>query len=437
MITSTRIVKLKMTMLKFLFFVGLAGVFTIGYANVSMFTSSQRMRELVKTLDEIIKNRLNLLECDQNDEFCENVVENLKDLNRDSKDDADRFIGNPINCFLLIKAFTKDMENYTQILENLRKEFILPTNEDYEGAILGIHRLEETYLLNVTDIRNGNMSKHHHSRPLNAFECFELGRIAVMSHDNYHAIKWLNESLEQLKSEADKPTVEEIDVLDFYSFASAKQGNVKHVIDLSKRAIEIEPNFEIIESNLELSLDFMKKLKSDMQHGGLVTPENHPFEFKNPPPKKDNYTLAYEALCRGDNSAFNISNRRLSQLSCRYVAYHPSLIIAPVKEEIVFDNPRIWLYHDVITDKQINFMKEAAKTKLARSGVVDEKQGSKTAKYRISQSGWLYDSSYPELIYLNRLVSAVTNLTLSTAEDWQIANYGIGGQVNIFFLFFF
>jgi prolyl 4-hydroxylase len=319
--------------------------------------------------------------------------------------------------------------NNTKILENLRKEFILPTNEDYEGAILGIHRLEDTYLLSVNDIRNGKMSKHYQSRPLNALECFELGRIAVINYDNYHAIRWFNESLEQLKNEVDKPTVEEIDILDYYSFALAKQGNVKNVIDISKRVIEIEPNLDIIENNLELSLDVIKNLKSEIQNGAPLNSENNPFEFKNPPPKKDNFTSSsYEALCRGDNSAFNISNKRLSQLSCRYISYHPSLIIAPVKEEVVFDNPRIWLYHDVITEKQLNFMKEAAKTKLKRSGVVDEKEGSKTAKYRISQSGWLYDSSLPELVYLNRLVSAVTNLSLNVAEEWQIANYGIGGQ---------
>ena len=34
------------------------------------------------------------------------------------------------------------------------------------------------------------------------------------------------------------------------------------------------------------------------------------------------------------------------------------MLIAPVKEEIVFDNPTIWVYHDVVTDKQIETFKK-------------------------------------------------------------------------------
>ena len=40
------------------------------------------------------------------------------------------------------------------------------------------------------------------------------------------------------------------------------------------------------------------------------------------------------------------------------------LKIAPVKEEQMFDNPAIWLYHDVITEKQIQRMKYLAEPKV-------------------------------------------------------------------------
>ena len=35
-------------------------------------------------------------------------------------------------------------------------------------------------------------------------------------------------------------------------------------------------------------------------------------------------------------------------------------------------------------------------------------------------SGWLDDSDSPILSYLTNLVSATTNLTLETAEEWQV-----------------
>ena len=43
---------------------------------------------------------------------------------------------------------------------------MLPTNEDYEGAIVALHRLEDTYLLDPNDIRTGKLSEKHPSRPL-------------------------------------------------------------------------------------------------------------------------------------------------------------------------------------------------------------------------------------------------------------------------------
>jgi prolyl 4-hydroxylase len=54
----------------------------------------------------------------------------------------------------------------------------------------------------------------------------------------------------------------------------------------------------------------------------------------------------------------------LSKLKCRYINYHPSLLISPVKEEIAFDNPKIWLYHDVITERQIETFKKLGAPKV-------------------------------------------------------------------------
>lgn len=74
-------------------------------------------------------------------------------------------------------------------------------------------------------------------------------------------------------------------------------------------------------------------------------------------------------------------------------------------------------------------MKDLATPKLRRAIVRSPITGKyETAEYRISKSGWLTDREHPSLAFLSHLVSAVTNLSMSTAEEWQIANYGIGGQ---------
>lgn len=42
--------------------------------------------------------------------------------------------------------------------------------------------------------------------------------------------------------------------------------------------------------------------------------------------------------------------------------HHPYLRIGPIKEEQVFDDPPIWVYHDVITEKQVKKLIELGKS---------------------------------------------------------------------------
>ena len=60
-----------------------------------------------------------------------------------------------------------------------------------------------------------------------------------------------------------------------------------------------------------------------------------------------------------------ISQKRLSKLKCRYLTNgHPFLVIGPIKQEEVFDNPGIWVFHDVISESKINLMKSSALPKV-------------------------------------------------------------------------
>jgi hypothetical protein len=44
--------------------------------------------------------------------------------------------------------------------------------------------------------------------------------------------------------------------------------------------------------------------------------------------------------------------------------HNPLLIIAPVKEEQLFDDPPIYLYHDVITETQAKLIKNLTSNKV-------------------------------------------------------------------------
>lgn len=137
----------------------------------------------------------------------------------------------------------------------------------------------------------------------------------------------------------------------------------------------------------------------------------------------------YESLCRGEG--VKLTPRRQKRLFCRY--HHgnrtPQLLIAPFKEEDEWDSPHIVRYYDVMSDEEIERIKEIAKPKLARATVRDPKTGVLTvASYRVSKSSWLEEDDDPVVARVNRRMQHITGLTVKTAELLQVANYGMGGQ---------
>lgn len=51
-----------------------------------------------------------------------------------------------------------------------------------------------------------------------------------------------------------------------------------------------------------------------------------------------------------------------------------------------------------------------------------------TANYRISKSAWLKDEDHEMIRNIGMRVEDMTGLTVSTAEELQVVNYGIGGH---------
>lgn len=50
------------------------------------------------------------------------------------------------------------------------------------------------------------------------------------------------------------------------------------------------------------------------------------------------------------------------------------------------------------------------------------------ANYRISKSSWLKDEDHEIVRTIGKRVEDMTSLTVSTAEELQVVNYGIGGH---------
>uniref|UniRef100_A0A183BT59 P4Hc domain-containing protein n=1 Tax=Globodera pallida TaxID=36090 RepID=A0A183BT59_GLOPA len=123
------------------------------------------------------------------------------------------------------------------------------------------------------------------------------------------------------------------------------------------------------------------------------------------------------------------SVKETSKLYCYYKMDRPFLRVAPFKVEIVRFNPLAVLFRNVIVDEEIERIQELAKPKLARATVQNSQTGQlETASYRISKSAWLKASADEVVERINTRLNWMTNLEMETAEELQIANYGIGGH---------
>lgn len=64
-----------------------------------------------------------------------------------------------------------------------------------------------------------------------------------------------------------------------------------------------------------------------------------------------------------------------------------------------------------------------------RATVQNHKTGAlEAANYRISKSAWLKDKDHKYIATISRRIEDMTGLSMKTAEELQVANYGIGGH---------
>ncbi|XP_062569104.1 uncharacterized protein LOC134231200 [Saccostrea cucullata] len=100
------------------------------------------------------------------------------------------------------------------------------------------------------------------------------------------------------------------------------------------------------------------------------------------------------------------------------------------KEEVVNVEPRVSLFHDVISEDDILYLKREATKKLSQSLTSDG-----VNRIRVSQTGWVRDPAHPKISRrLSRRISNTVDLDAffrnraSPVEEWQVLSYTTGGH---------
>lgn len=207
-------------------------------------------------------------------------------------------------------------------------------------------------------------------------------------------------------------------------------GNVRSALSMTNELLQLAPKHERAVGNKhyyekELAKQSVKsQLRGDDGSDDVPKDESLEFRVESGP---YNYDLPekkmYEMACRGE---LKPAESILSKLVCRYVDNNvPFLKIAPLKLEEAYLDPYIILYRQVIYESEIDLMKKMAKPRFRRATVQNHKTGElEVAQYRISKSAWLKDDDHIVVKTIGQRVEDMTGLSMITAEELQVVNYG-------------
>uniref|UniRef100_A0A8D0BV74 Prolyl 4-hydroxylase subunit alpha-1 n=1 Tax=Salvator merianae TaxID=96440 RepID=A0A8D0BV74_SALMN len=414
------------------------------YGHTDFFTSIGHMTDLINTEKDLVTSLKDYIRAEESKlEQIKKWAEKLDKLTDTATKDPEGFLGHPVNAFKLMKRLNtewSELENL--VLKDMSDGFIsnmtiqrqyFPNDEDQTGAAKALLRLQDTYNLDTDTISRGNLPGVKHKTFLTAEDCFELGKIAYTEADYYHTELWMEQALKQLDDGEVSSSINKVSILDYLSYAVYQQGDLDKAVMLTKRLLELEPDHQRANGNMKYFEYIISKEKEKEANKSVVQSDEETAAMVKTQKKRPKDYLPerhkYEMLCRGEG--LKMTPRRQKKLFCRYSDgnRNPRYILGPVKQEDEWDRPRIVRFLEIISDDEIETVKELAKPRLSRATVHDPQTGKlTTAHYRVSKSAWLSGYEHPVIARINTRIQDLTGLDVSTAEELQVANYGVGGQ---------
>ncbi|KAJ8013936.1 hypothetical protein DPEC_G00035020 [Dallia pectoralis] len=418
-------------------------------AHSDFYTSIGQMTDLLYTEKDLVISLKNYIMVEEMKlKQVKQWAEKMDALSATATQDPEGFLGHPVNAFKLMKRLNTEWgELESLVLKDTTDGFIsnltlqrqrFPTDKDQTGAAKALLRLQDTYRLDTNTMSTGDLPGVTHKSSMTVDDCFELGKIAYSDMDYYHTELWMEQALKQL-DEGEESTIDKVTVLDYLSYAIYQQGELGRALEATKKLLRLDPEHQRANGNLkyfEFQLIKQRKAEEDKkaQDKGKdkKRSKREPSDaskkrktFREPAPERK----MYEMLCRGEG--IKMTPRKQSRLFCRYYNNHnhPSFLLKPAKQEDEWEHPHIIRYHDIISHSEIERIKQLAMPRLRRATISNPITGVlETAPYRISKSAWLTEYDDPMIDQINQRIEDLTGLEMDTAEELQVANYGVGGQ---------
>lgn len=403
------------------------------------------MEEVLETESVLINNLEGYIFAQETKlEYLRKKIQEYQREHEEAAKDVSSYLLNPINAYLLTKRLTSDWKDIEHIMTmDVGSQFIqnvtdyrdllnFPSEEDLTGATDALIRLQDTYNLDTASLARGELNGVQYSTSMKSEDCFEIGRQMYNNRDYRHTIMWMTEAINRLNNESRLPRSE---VLEYLAFSTFKEGNVESALEMTNELLDLHPDHKRAQGNKFYYEKELAKLSEKSQlrgdDGSNDVPVDKSLDLQHSKLGPYTYDLPerklYELACRGE---LKPDDEFMSTLYCRYVDNNvPFLKIAPLKLEEISHDPFIVVYHEVMYDSEIELIKRMAKPRFKRATVQNHKTGElEVAQYRISKSAWLKDDEHKVINDIKQRTADMTGLTMETAEELQVVNYGIGGH---------
>lgn len=297
-----------------------------------------------------------------------------------------------------------------------------PTNEDLSGAAQAFVRLQETYKLDPYDLSQGLIRNLQTSSKLSWESCYYLSKILFGLGDHCHAQQWLHVAKTKFLEISNN---NQIQILEKFVIIAAGINDLDTTLELVDIILVLQPDHssakttKLMIAQLPKSYRELARVKECKKADTIVSSETYE---------------QYQATCRDEITR---SPAEIRNLTCSYESFKNSFLrLAPFRMEMISHEPSIALFHNVLSDREIENFHSIGVPELRRSRIGANEKQKKKSTIRTSHGAFLDYYTQPSLKSFLQTLQDLTGQTIIGSEKIQFANYGIGGHYQPHFDFF-
>jgi len=416
----------------------------------SIYAAIEHMKPLVeieRRLVNIISKDFLQRQIDRRTEFSAFAVsvQEFAQFALEYDDDLETYLGNPINCYMIIKRFTNgwlmlpargDLEEDARrdvqgVLDN--NYMYMPTAVvDLLGAQAALIRLMDSYDITTHELTEGMIPGIEPSiHKLTAKDCHDISDVAHKSRRYVRMKQWSQEAAKLVNDESHPlrhGNVTRAQIYMYMSWCSYLEGDLKEALRYTKLVLVDEPNNpEALENVPVYSWYVDNNLPCTFKETGYMKSAQDVLDMMQ--------MSTYTKTCkRKVHKVMDIKDH--NNLRCFYKNDHPHLYLRPMRVTQHHDNPEVYVLHDVLRETRLQKLINHVKNRLTVAEVINPIDGSRmTAPYRVAKSCFMmpgFEDHFPGDTRIENEYSPIfgtaTGLNMATAEGLQLNNYGLGGQ---------